>query len=55
MCESTDGWLVAWDMFGCVLVLSATLWLLPFTVLSLVFHTLTKAAASQATIPDHHA
>ena len=34
MCESTDGWLVAWGMCGRLLVLSSTLWLLfPFTLL----------------------
>ena len=33
--ERSDGLLVAWRLYECVLILSSTLWLLPFTLLQL--------------------
>ena len=37
MCESSDGWLVAWDLCECVLILSSAMWLLPFLSFVTIF------------------
>ena len=30
--DSNDGWLVAWDLCGSMLIRFSTVWLLPFTL-----------------------
>ena len=32
MCENRDGWLVAWGLWGCMLIRFPTVWLLPFEI-----------------------
>ena len=47
VCENRDGWLVAWDLCGCMLICFSTVWLLRFTLFKSCNHYVVSVLVGQ--------